>query len=136
MQIRKILLIGVPNGIENGLFQAGKIILASLVASFGTSAITVNAICQTVANIQVIPGSVMQLDLPVILKWYHLSQATAELTSQMVFVQTAGAVLIWSLTFVLPASMWAAGDVRFAMIISIVSMWIFHWGGIFVCRNA
>mgnify|MGYP006868340893 FL=1 len=78
----------------------------------------------------------MQLDLPVILKWYHLSQATAELTSQMVFVQTAGAVLIWSLTFVLPASMWAAGDVRFAMIISIVSMWIFHWGGIFVCRNA
>lgn len=58
-QIRKILSIGVPNGIENGLFQAGKIILASLVAGFGTSAITANAICQTVASIQVIPGSSM-----------------------------------------------------------------------------
>lgn len=174
MQIKKILSIGVPNGIENGLFQAGKIILASLVAGFGTSAITANAICQTVASIQVIPGSAMQLaattviarcigakdekqaqyynrvllvlsyvalfvfcvslwlSLPVILKWYHLSQATAELTSQMVFVHTAGAVLIWSLTFVLPASMRAAGDVRFAMIISVVSMWIFRIGAAYL----
>lgn len=173
-QIKKILSIGVPNGIENGLFQAGKIILASLVASFGTSAITANAICQTVASIQVIPGSAMQLAattviarcvgardekqaqyynrvllilsyvalfvfcvslwlaLPVILKWYHLSQATEELTSQMVFVHTAGAVLIWSLTFVLPASMRAAGDVRFAMIISVVSMWIFRIGAAYL----
>lgn len=59
--IRKILSIGVPNGVENGMFQAGKIILASLVASFGTSAITPNAICQTIASIQVIPGSAIQL---------------------------------------------------------------------------
>lgn len=60
--------------------------------------------------------------LPTILKWYNLSQATAELTTQMVLVHTVGAVLIWSLTFVLPASMRAAGDVKFAMVISIISM--------------
>lgn len=72
------------------------------------------------------------LVLPIILKWYHLSQAMAELTSQMVFVHTAGAVLIWSLTFVLPASMRAAGDVRFAMIISVVSMWIFRIGAAYL----
>lgn len=172
--IRKILSIGVPNGIENGLFQAGKIILASLVAGFGTSAITANAICQTVASIQVIPGSAMQLAtttviarcigaedegqaryynrvlmllsylalfvfcsllwfiLPVILKWYHLSQATTELTSRMVLVHTAGGILIWPLTFVLPASMRAAGDVKFAMLISIISMWIFRIGAAYL----
>lgn len=59
--IKKILSIGVPNGVENGLFQAGKIILVSLVTSFGTSAITANTVCQTIAGIQVIPGSTMQL---------------------------------------------------------------------------
>ena len=59
--IKKILSIGVPNGVENGLFQAGKIILVSLVTSFGTSAITANTVCQTIAGIQVIPGSAMQL---------------------------------------------------------------------------
>ncbi|MDE5577056.1 MAG: MATE family efflux transporter, partial [Oscillospiraceae bacterium] len=59
--IKKILSIGVPNGVENGLFQAGKIILVSLVTSFGTSAITANTVCQTIASIQVIPGSAMQL---------------------------------------------------------------------------
>ncbi|MCM1467126.1 MAG: MATE family efflux transporter [Alistipes sp.] len=176
--IRRILSIGVPNGVENGLFQAGKIILASLVAGFGTSAITANAICQTISSIQVIPGSAMQLAattviarcvgagdekqtryynrllitlsylalfvfcgvlwfmLPVILKWFHLSQATAELTSQMVLVHTVGSVLIWSLTFVLPASMRAAGDVKFAMIISIISMWVFRIGAAYVFANA
>ena len=166
--IRRILEIGVPNGVENGLFQAGKIILASLVASFGTSAIAANAICHTLSSIQVIPGSAMQLAattiiarcigaqdekqaiyynrmlvlmsygalflfcgfiwvlLPVILPWYHLSKETAILTSQMVFVHTIGSALIWSLSFVLPASMRAAGDVRFVMTISIISMWIFR----------
>ncbi|MDE5992550.1 MAG: MATE family efflux transporter [Oscillospiraceae bacterium] len=62
--IKKILSIGVPNGVENGLFQAGKIILVSLVTSFGTSAITANTVCQTIASIQVIPGSASSLLLP------------------------------------------------------------------------
>ena len=50
----------------------------------------------------------------------------------MVLVHTTGAVLIWPLAFVLPASMRAAGDVRFAMIISIISMWIFRIGAAYL----
>lgn len=46
-KIKRILQIGVPNGIENGLFQVGKIILAGLFTHFGTSAITANAVCLT-----------------------------------------------------------------------------------------
>lgn len=55
-QIKKILYIGVPNGLENSLFQLGKILLLSLVSTFGTSAIAANAVCGTVANFNVLPG--------------------------------------------------------------------------------
>lgn len=168
--IRQILQIGVPNGIENGLFQMGKILLTGLVAQFGTSAIAANAVCQTIASIQVIPGSAISLAattviarcvgagdekqvrdynrllvrityvvlivfcavfwllLPMILQWYHLSVETEELTAQMVLIHTLGAMVIWPLTFVLPSSMRAAGDVRFAMVTSIVSMFVFRLG--------
>lgn len=37
--VRKILHIGIPSGLENSMFQLGKILVLSLVASFGTSAI-------------------------------------------------------------------------------------------------
>ena len=55
-QIKRILYIGVPNGLENSLFQLGKILLLSLVSTFGTSAIAANAVCGTVANFNVLPG--------------------------------------------------------------------------------
>lgn len=55
-QVKKILYIGVPNGLENSLFQLGKILLLSLVSTFGTSAIAANAVCGTVANFNILPG--------------------------------------------------------------------------------
>lgn len=55
-QIKRILYIGIPNGLENSLFQLGKILLLSLVSTFGTSAIAANAVCGTVANFNVLPG--------------------------------------------------------------------------------
>lgn len=56
MLIKKILYVGIPNGLENGMFQLGKILLLSLVSTFGTSAITANAITQNVAQLQLIPA--------------------------------------------------------------------------------
>lgn len=55
-QIKKILYIGVPNGLENSLFQLGKILLLSLVSTFGTSAIAANAVCGTLTNFNILPG--------------------------------------------------------------------------------
>lgn len=60
-QIKKILYIGIPNGLENSLFQLGKILLLSLVATFGTSAIAANAVCGTIANFNVLPGMAVNL---------------------------------------------------------------------------
>lgn len=62
-QIKKILYIGIPNGLENSLFQMGKILLLSLVSTFGTSAIAANAVCGTVANFNILPGMAVNLAL-------------------------------------------------------------------------
>lgn len=61
--IKKILYIGVPNGVENSLFQLGKIILLSLISSFGTFAMAANAVCNTLASFNVLPGQAINLVL-------------------------------------------------------------------------
>lgn len=61
--IKRILYIGVPNGLENSLFQLGKILLLSLVSTFGTSAIAANAVCGTIANFNILPGMAINLAL-------------------------------------------------------------------------
>lgn len=61
--IKEILRIGIPTGLENSIFQLGKIIVQSLVASFGTAAIAANAVAGTFASLEVIPGSAISLAL-------------------------------------------------------------------------
>ncbi|WP_333645512.1 MATE family efflux transporter [Lacrimispora sp.] len=55
--LHRILYIGIPNGLENSIFQLGKLLLSSLTASFGTTAIAANAVASTVANMETIPAS-------------------------------------------------------------------------------
>ena len=57
--IGKNLSIGIPNGLENGIFQIGKIVLLSLVSTFGTVSITANAVTGAIVSIQCIPGNVL-----------------------------------------------------------------------------
>jgi len=54
--IRRILAIGIPSGIESGMFQIGKLLLSSMISGFGTVAITANAVAGNVASIFNIPG--------------------------------------------------------------------------------
>ncbi|MFI3177135.1 MAG: MATE family efflux transporter [Eubacteriales bacterium] len=54
--IRRICSIGIPTGVENGLFQLGKIMVLSMVASFGTASITANAVAGNIAMFQIMPG--------------------------------------------------------------------------------
>jgi len=42
--IKKILSVAIPNGIENGITQFGRILLTSIIALFGTAQITANGI--------------------------------------------------------------------------------------------
>ncbi len=52
--IKRILGIGIPNSIENGMFQLGILLLQRLTASFGTAAIAANAICKSLSPISYI----------------------------------------------------------------------------------
>ncbi len=61
--IKKILHIGIPTGLENSIFQVGKILIVTLVADFGTGAIAANAASNTVSSFQVLPGHSIGLAL-------------------------------------------------------------------------
>ena len=168
--IRRILKIGVPNGVENGMFQIGKLIVQGLVATFGTSAIAANAIANTIASFINTPGTAIQLGLTTVvgqcvggrgyeqavyytrkLLWltyglmgvlniavflvagplvglFHLSAAAAADARAVLYTFTVASILFWPLSFSLPNALRAAGDARFTMIVSMVSMWVFRIG--------
>ncbi|MED4228411.1 MATE family efflux transporter [Neobacillus cucumis] len=65
--INKILGIGVPYGLENGLFNLGRIVVLSLVSSFGTAAIAANAVGGTIVMFEVLPGMAIGFGMTVVI---------------------------------------------------------------------
>lgn len=63
VMIKRILRIGIPNGMENSVFQIGKILVQGIVAGLGTSAITANSIASNIGGFGVLPGSAVGLAL-------------------------------------------------------------------------
>lgn len=59
--IRKILVVGVPSGLENGMFQFGKIALQSLVSTLGTAAIASFAVASNLVTFHYLPGNAIGL---------------------------------------------------------------------------
>ena len=59
--IKRILRIGVPNGIEGSVFQVGKLLVQGITASFGTASLAANAIANSVGSFANIPGSALGL---------------------------------------------------------------------------
>lgn len=172
--VKSILHIGVPNGLENSIFQIGKILVASIVAGFGTVSITANAIAGNLASIQIIPGSAIGMAMLTvvgqcigakdydgvkkyvkklmgitflatwaitlfmvlfsknIVSFYSLSGATADMTLEVFFVHAICCTVIWPFAFSLPNALRAANDVKFTMLVSLFSMWIFRIGFCYV----
>lgn len=168
--IRRILGIGVPNGLENGMFQIGKILVQSLIATFGTVAIAANAVCNTLCTLPQIPAQAIGLSmttvigqcvgandydqavkygkkltflaflckavlclafavaLPVVILPFSLSAETAALAKEIMYTYYLFGALIWVMSFTFPNILRAAGDVRFTMIASMISMWAFRIG--------
>lgn len=59
--ILRILGIGIPSGLENGMFQIGKLCVSSLTSTLGTSAIAANAVANSISSLTNIPGNTMSL---------------------------------------------------------------------------
>ena len=163
--------IGVANGLENGLFQAGKLLVASLVSTFGTVAIAANSVGNTLCNIGwttvgsfgtvlltvvgqcmgagekeqakmytkklvnfcilltvVLFGSVAIFRYPLVSIFDFDPEALAESAkiTGIGALLTIASVYAWS--FVPVAAFRAAGDVKYAIILAVSSMFTFRVG--------
>ena len=65
--MRNIFYIGIPSGVENGMFHLGRLILFSLISTFGTASITANAIGNTLGNFHVFSGQAINLGLTTVI---------------------------------------------------------------------
>ncbi|MGE4583772.1 MAG: MATE family efflux transporter [Sphaerochaeta sp.] len=59
--IKRILHIGIPNGVEGSVFQIGKLLVQGFIAAFGTASLAANAISGSVASFVNIPGGAIGL---------------------------------------------------------------------------
>jgi putative efflux protein, MATE family len=162
--IKMILGIGLPFGIENGMFYFGRIVVLGLVATFGTAAIAANAVAGTIVMFEVLPGmaiglgltvivsrcvgagdytqakyftkkvigiiyaahivssAIVLLLLPMILGAYGLSAQSTEWARELAWGHAIMMILIWPLAYSLPVTFRAAGDAKFPMAVSMLSM--------------
>ena len=65
--LRKVLQVGVPYGVENGLFQLGRVLVLSLVSTFGTMAIAANSVGYAIGIFSVLPGFAINLGLTAVI---------------------------------------------------------------------
>lgn len=168
--IHKILYIGIPSGIENGVFQFGRLIVVGVIAKFGTSQMTANAVannldyfgcmvgsafclaCITVIGQSVGTGSEEQVRFyvrkimkmayishmtwnvllfivtPFWLNYYHMSPETRQMAFWLVMIHNGCGFFLWPLAFVFPNVLRSANDVKFTMVASIASMFIWRIG--------
>lgn len=59
--IRRILYIGIPSGIENGIFQLGRVAVVSIISGFGTVQIAANGVANSLDGMGCIMGQAMSL---------------------------------------------------------------------------
>ena len=163
--IKSILAIGVPSGIENSMFQFGKLAIQSTVSTLGTAAIAAQAMTNILENVNGIFGIGVGMCLMTVVgqtlgagrkeeaKYYVVKLAgIAELgiiascllvyllvepitklggmepESARMCIEMVGAItivkpLVWVFSFVPAYGMRAAGDVKFSMMTSIITMW-------------
>ena len=98
--IKDILKVGVPNGMENTMFQFGKLFLQSLVSSLGTVAIASYAVASNLVTFEYLVGNAIGLGIITIVgqcvgagEWEQAKQYTKKL----VLVNYAALVVICSL---------------------------------------
>lgn len=63
---KKILALGIPSGVDNAMFQIGKLFTQALIASFGTASIAANATASTIELLATIPASATGLAITTI----------------------------------------------------------------------
>ena len=169
--IRRILRVGIPAGIENGMFQIGKLSVSSLTSTLGTAAIAANAVANTTTTFLNIPANAVGMAALTVVgqclgagekeqavyysrrlmltaycgAWvmnlsafffanrfavslFNLSPEAQAMALDIMVWFNIVSLFVWPSSFTLPNILRAAGDARFTMTVSIVSMWVFRVG--------
>lgn len=176
--VKTILGIGIPTGIENGMFQVGKLLVLNLITSFDVgadllvkgSAVAANAIANSIAGVVNVPGQgaglasvtvvgqcmgagdheqavgytkklmkvsyasiglmslCLYLGSPVLVPLFNLTPATAALAVTVLQCHAFFGAIFWPMAFTMPNALRAAGDAKFTMTVSMLTMWICRIG--------
>lgn len=168
--VKSIMKVGIPNGLENGMFQIGKLMVQGLIVLFGTSAIAANAIVNSVTSVINVPGLAIGLAMITVIGqcvgadaydqaayytrrlmgliyaamaamnliifvlayplvgMFNLSPEATTLAIQILQIFCVVNALLWPIAFPFANVLRAAGDAKFTMIASVISMWIFRIG--------
>ena len=164
--IRRILSIGIPSGVENSMFQFGKLAIQSTVSLMGTAAIAAQGMASIIENLNGIMGIGIGIGLMTVvgetlgagrkeeavyyvkklcivsevviiascLLLYALVRPITyfggmepESAKMCIFMVTCITIikpLIWVMAFVPAYGFRAAGDVKFTMTVSMLTMWL------------
>ena len=159
--MKNIFYIGVPSGVENGMFQLGRLVLFSLISTFGTASMVANAIGNTISNFNCFAGQAINLGLaavvsqcvgagefdqaraylkkiakwtygimaavnltiiallPLIMRVYNVSPEAEKLAVTVTLIHGISSIFIW-----VPGFLRAAGDAKFTMLASMLTMWV------------
>ena len=167
--ISRILALGIPSGVENSMFQLGKLAIQSSVSTLGTVAIAAQAMTNILENLNGIAAIgvgiglmtvvgqclgagrkdeavyyikklcvlaeiiiiascllVFALTIP-ITKLGGMEPESARMCFHMVSWITIVKPLVWVMGFIPAYGLRAAGDVKFSMVTSCVTMWAFRF---------
>ena len=164
--MKNIFYIGVPSGVENGMFQLGRLVLFSLISTFGTASMVAHAIGNTISNFNCFAGQAINLGLaavvsqcvgagefdqaraylrkivkwtygimavvnltiiallPLIMRVYNVSPEAEKLAVTVTLIHGISSIFIWVPAFMVPGFLRAAGDARFTMLASMLTMWV------------
>jgi putative MATE family efflux protein len=163
---RSILRVGIPGGLENSMFQIGRLLTQRIFPVFGTAAMAGNAIAGVINSFSFMPGMAYGMALLTVVgqcvgagdyeearrqtaRMMKMAFLTILIMNGLIYVFMEGLVGLfnlsipshryailflrvhcvsmvvgWSMSFVLPSALRAAGDARYVMIVAAVSMWI------------
>lgn len=177
IELKRILRVGIPTGVENSMFQFGKLAIQSTVSTLGTVAIAAQAMTNILEALNGVAALAVGLGMMTVVGQcigakeeeqaiYYIKKLcviaevaliigcaavcifvepitvlagmepeSAKLCIYMIHAITIVKPLFWALSFVLPYGFRAAGDVKFPMTVSCISMWCCRVAlCIFLCR--
>jgi len=164
--IRKIMFIGFPFAAEQLFFNGGKLITQTYIVQFGTLALTVNAISNSICLVFQIGGAALSIAVVTVVgqaigrgdlqdarkyvkSFIGLATASFVLAAAVllplfpfivnlfspppeivptiftiIVIMAAAQPLLWTISFILPSALRAAGDSKFTSLTALLTMWL------------